>query len=252
VRTRRALFLSDVHLGWEVLERAHAELLDHLPAAIDDAEVIVLNGDIIDAYRGQPSARTRELVARFVELVAALRSEGRTVVYVEGNHDADAAGPLVPDRWSFDLEGAHGERIRALHGHRFADPPAPVGPYERYGRGFIRAENWCYARAAAIRAVYPHSIGWLVGAVGLIEDRAWRPGLYAAAADLDGPDVLVHGHFHFGPGHVRVGRRDLHRTGAWVSRGHRGSVDRMLRYEDGVFERITLERGKWIVPGDGR
>src|SRR5262249_1002786 len=88
VRIRRALLLSDLHLGWAVCARQHAELLDRLPEAADDAELIVLNGDVIDAHRGVPGSLEEDLVARLAGLVATWRGEGRTVVYVEGNHDA--------------------------------------------------------------------------------------------------------------------------------------------------------------------
>lgn len=254
LRFEQALFFSDVHLGWVPLVESHERWLDHLPAAAGDADLVVLNGDIIDDHRGQPSARVRELIARFTELVDRFRREGRNVVYVEGNHDLmhQAKGPLVPTVWRLDLTSREGRRVHVLHGHRFAEEPEQTGPYERYGKRFLRLENWCYSKMSALRAIYPHSIGWLAGAVGLTEDLIWRPGLYRQAGGFADVDVLVHGHYHFGPGRVQVGKLELIRTGAWVSRGHRGTVDRMLRYRNGRFERITLEGGRWIVPGDGR
>lgn len=253
-RFEQALFFSDVHLGWVPLVESHERWLEHLPSAVGDADLVVLNGDIIDDHRGQPSARVQELIARFVELMEGFRREGRKVVYVEGNHDTMrlAKGALVPDCWKLELTSKDGRRVRVLHGHRFDEEPEEAGPYERYGKRFLRFENWCYSKVRALQAVYPHSIGWLVGAVGLGEDLAWRPGLYRQARVIDDVDVLVHGHYHFGPGRVQVGRLALIRTGAWVSQGHRGTVDRMLRYRAGKFERITLSGGRWVVPADGR
>src|SRR5262245_55733082 len=120
MRVRRALLLSDVHLGWSVCTRQHEALLARLPEAVDDAELVVLNGDIIDDHRGLLRGAEADLVARFTDLVDTWRAEGRTVVYVEGNHDVAPEGTrLVPDRWHHDWEGAHGERMRVLHGHRF-------------------------------------------------------------------------------------------------------------------------------------
>jgi UDP-2,3-diacylglucosamine pyrophosphatase LpxH len=253
-RISRALFLSDIHLGWIPAARNHQRLLDHLPAAAEDAELIVLNGDVIDAHRGQPSSLVRELISRFGELMARFKREGRDVVYVEGNHDAMhlVKGDLVPDRWHYDFEGKEGERIRVLHGHRFEESWNRAGPYEHYGRNFLRAENWSYAKARMLAAIYPHTIGWLVGAVGWLEDRFWRPRFYERIRKMAGPEVLVHGHFHFGPGRLALGSLTLHKSGSWVSRGHRGTVDRMLRYREGQFERIALEGTRWVVPGDGR
>ncbi len=264
VRVRRAVFFSDVHLGWVPLAAHHETFLRHLPAAVDDAELVVLNGDVLDEHRGRPSSRVEALVSALAEQVAEWRRQGRQVVYVEGNHDprTRATGPLVPDTWCHTFEGAHGERIRVLHGHKLDDPGPPEGAYEGYGKHLLRAENWLYARSALLRAIYPHSIGWLVGGVGFAEDRLWRPRFYAAVAERltgsgdDGTDVLVHGHFHFGPGSVQLpgpgGTLELHRTGAWVSPGHLGTVDRLLRYRHGRFERMQLQDGRWRPSTDGR
>src|SRR5687767_5411639 len=120
VRVRRAVFFSDVHLGWIPLCGHHERFLDHLPGAVDDAELVVLNGDVLDDHRGLPSPRAETLVTRLSELVQTWRREGRQVVYIEGNHDPRtpppggqrARGPLLPDAWCHDFEGALGERIR--------------------------------------------------------------------------------------------------------------------------------------------
>ncbi|MEZ4296852.1 MAG: metallophosphoesterase [Polyangiaceae bacterium] len=242
MRTRRALLLSDVHIGWTVCARGHLRLLERLHEAADDAELIVLNGDIVDHHRGLPRPIDTELVAMLTELLHRFRAEGRKVVYVEGNHDEPASDlPLAPDRWLFDWEGAHGERVRVLHGHRFSDEVFQQGPYERYGRHLIRAENWLYARIAPMRMSYRMGPGWLVGAVGRTEDILWTRDFPGRVSPLLGDtDVLVHGHFHFGRAHRTIAGKPVWRTGAWVSRGHLGSKDRMLRYTDGRFERIEL------------
>lgn len=255
-RVRRALLLSDVHLGWSVCARQHVRLLDRLPEAVDDAELVVLNGDMIDGHRGLPRGVEAELVGRLSEMVGAWRAEGRQVVYVEGNHDlvADAETmPVGPDRWSFDWEGAGGERVRVLHGHRFAEEPYRSGAYEAVGRHLIRAENHLYAHVTPARAAYRYGPGWFVGAVGFTEDVLWTrdfPGRVAPL--LPGADVLVHGHFHFGRAHRRIAGKPVWRSGAWVSHGHLGSVNRMLRYRDGRFERIGLEGKGFRAFDDGR
>jgi UDP-2,3-diacylglucosamine pyrophosphatase LpxH len=253
-RFSRALVLSDIHLGWVPAAQGHARLIEHLPRAAGDAELIVLNGDVIDDHRGQPGSLVRDLIARFSEIIARFKREGREVVYVEGNHDAMhlAKGELIPDRWHYDFEGKHGERVRVLHGHRFEEKWGRAGAYEHYGRRFLRFENWSYSKVRALRSMYPHTIGWMVGAIGWLEDRFWRPRFYDRARVMLGLDVLVHGHFHFGPGRLSLGALQLHKSGSWVSRGHRGTVDRMLRYRDGKFERIALHGDRWIAPDDGR
>jgi UDP-2,3-diacylglucosamine pyrophosphatase LpxH len=232
----------------------HELFLARLPEAVDDAELVVLNGDMIDVHRGLPRGIEADLVARFVELVASWRSEGRSVVYVEGNHDIATDGiPLVPDRWLFDWEGAHGERVRVLHGHRFEDGAFRPGTYEDVGRHILRLENHLYARLAALRASYWLGPGWFAGAVGLAEDVLWTRDFPARMAPLlPDVDVVVHGHAHFGQAHWTVGGKPAWRSGAWVSHGHLGSVDRMLRYRDGKFERIGLEGQRFRAYDDGR
>jgi UDP-2,3-diacylglucosamine pyrophosphatase LpxH len=251
-RIRRVLALSDVHLGWAVCTASHRELLDALPQAADDAELILLNGDIVDAHRGLPGAAEAELVQRLAEQCARWRAEGRQVVVLEGNHDP-GPGPLGPTVWKHEFEGADGERVLVLHGHRFAEPEHAPGPYEHYGRHVIAAENVMYARVPLMRRYYGLGPGWFVGAWGLAEDRLWRPKFPARVEPLlAGIDVVVHGHFHFGPGRSSIAGRPAWRTGAWVARGHLGTVNRMLRYRDGTWQRIGLSRGRWTTSDDGR
>lgn len=254
MRIRRALLLSDVHLGWSVCARQHLRLLERLPEAVDGAELIVLNGDILDLHRGAPRPIEVELIHRFAEMVSAWRAEGRQVVYVEGNHDVPSDRlPLTPDRWVFDWEGAAGERVRVLHGHRFASSTFRPGAYESVGRHLLRAENLLYAHLPPMRAVYRLGPGWFVGAVGATEDILWTRDFPSRVTPLlPDADVLVHGHFHFGRAHRTIAGKPAWRSGAWVSHGHLGSVDRMLRYRDGRFERIGLAGGRFRATDDGR
>jgi hypothetical protein len=59
-------------------------------------------------------------------------------------------------------------------------------------------------------------------------------------------------HIHYGPGRGRAGRISTWRTGSWVSAGHLGTADRMLRYRDGRFERIGWFGRRWRAIDDGR
>ncbi|MBK8255791.1 MAG: metallophosphoesterase [Polyangiaceae bacterium] len=254
MRFRRALLLSDIHLGWSVCTDQHEVWLERLPEAVDDAELVVLNGDVLDHHRGFFTNRERELEQRLLELIRQFVKEGRRVVYVEGNHDvadAERTGLLTPDRWHFDWEGAHGEQIRVLHGHRFSNETFTPGAYERFGRHLLWAENYLYATRPTVRNVYGGSIGFLVGAIGWTEDVVWKNRFPGRVQSLLTTDVLVHGHFHFGPGHWKIGKTPVWKTGAWVSHGHLGSMDRMLRYRDGKFERITLGSKGFYATNDG-
>jgi UDP-2,3-diacylglucosamine pyrophosphatase LpxH len=252
---RKALVFSDVHLGWSVCSRHHARWLGRLPEAVDDADLVVLNGDVVDGHRRVQRAAERELVAQLSELVDGWRAEGRKVVYLEGNHDArpSAEQPLGPDRWLFDFETAKGERVRVLHGHRFSASAVPWAAYDRIGRTVLALENFVYGRVEALHALYRLGPGWLVSAVSAIECFLARRELPARLGPLiDGVDVLLHGHIHYGPGRGQIGAVATWRTGAFVSPGHLGTADRMLRYRGGRFERIGWSGGGWRAFDDGR
>ena len=252
---RSALLFSDVHLGWSVCSRHHARWLARLPEAVGDADLIVLNGDVIDGYRRVQRAAERDLVSQLAELVAGWRAEGRRVFYLEGNHDAHAslAQPLGPDRWLLDFETAGGERVRVLHGHRFSASEVSWAAYDRIGRGVLGVENFVYGRVPALHSLYRLGPGWLISAVGALECFLARRELPARVASLvDGVDVLLHGHIHYGPGHGRIGNVATWRTGSFVSPGHLRTADRMLRYRAGRFERIGWSAGGWRAFSDGR
>jgi UDP-2,3-diacylglucosamine pyrophosphatase LpxH len=254
-RVQSALLFSDVHLGWAICSRHHAHWLRHLSEAADDAELVVLNGDVVDGFRQVQRADDQELVAQLAELTEGWRREGRCVVYIEGNHDA-LPGPssrLFPDRWRLDFETQPGERVRVLHGHRFSASGTLWESYERAGRGLLSLENFVYGRSATLRSLYRYGPGWLVSAVGALECFLGRKALPRRIAPLiDGLDVLVHGHIHYGPGQGRIGNVPTWRTGSWVSPGHLRTADRMLRYRSGRFERIGWSGGRWRAFDDGR
>jgi len=255
VAVRSALVFSDVHLGWVVCAAHHADWLRRLPAAVDDAELVVLNGDVIDGHRRAPRATERGLVDELAELVAGWRREGRQVVYLAGNHDEDLepAVPLRPDGWQHAFHTASGERVRVLHGHRFSADAVTWRRYDALGRRLLGFENRLYARSATLRHLYRRAPGWLVSAVGRVECALARRRLPADLVPLLGDvDVVLHGHIHYGPGAGRIGRLRTWRTGSWVSPGHLRTADRMLRYRRGRFERIGWTGGRWRAHDDGR
>ena len=251
---RSALLFSDVHLGWAICSRHHARWLDRLPEAVGDADLVVLNGDIVDGFRRVQRPAERELVQQLRELVERWRREGRRVACIEGNHDPEPApaDPLAPDRWSLDFETHEGRRVRVLHGHRFSASELVGATYDRLGSPLLRVENFLYGRIRALASAYRLGPGWLVAAIGAAECGHARRALPSRLAPLlEGVDALLHGHIHYGPGRGRVGSVETWRTGSWVSPGHLGSADRMLRYRDGRFERIGWSESRWLAFVDG-
>ncbi|HKA15791.1 MAG TPA: hypothetical protein VKH41_12285, partial [Myxococcota bacterium] len=152
-----------------------------------------------------------------------------------------------------DFETVRGERVRVLHGHRFSASRAVWERYDRLGSAILPLENFAYGRVEALHALYPLGPGRLVAGIASIECLLARRALPARVAPLiEGVDVLLHGHIHYGPGRGQIGGVATWRTGSWVSPGHLGSADRMLRYRAGRFERIGWSDCGWRAYDDGR
>lgn len=116
---RRAVFLSDVHLG---SKHCHAaELADFL--ATVHCERLYLVGDIVDLwYLAQKRAKWGQAHNRVVEALHALRRAGTTIVYVPGNHDrpirrfCGLALPAMQVRRRTVHVTADGRRLLVTHG----------------------------------------------------------------------------------------------------------------------------------------
>ena len=145
----RVLVTSDFHLRdrcTEASEWAVGELLKVLEGWHGPG-VLVFAGDLVELWAGEePSIRTAlDAHPEFVEAVSAFASgEGRTVLYLVGNHDGCAAwdpetileattrlGCQVSLTAEIDVEGVDGSTVRMEHGHatdpanRFDDPRDP-------------------------------------------------------------------------------------------------------------------------------
>ena len=143
-----------------------------------------------------------------------------------------------------------------LHGHRFSASELTWAAYDRLGRGVLGAENFVYGRVPALRSLYRFGPGWLGAAVASVECFVARRQLPARVASLvDGVDVLLHGHIHYGPGHGRIGDVATWRTGSFVSPGHLRTrrphaalsrrplrADRLERRELARLQRRSLSR----------
>ena len=139
---RRAVFLSDVHLG-----SAHchaAELADFLAAL--RCERLYLVGDIVDLWwMAQRRARWDAAHNRVVEALHALRRGGTELVYIPGNHDRPArrfCGLMLPAmrirRRAIHVT-ADGRRLLVTHGDDY-DAVTHFGSLqEKFG-------DWLYYR----------------------------------------------------------------------------------------------------------
>ena len=248
--TREALFFSDIHLGWVPCYEDHVLWLRHLPEAVGDADLIVMNGDIVDLSRGCHRKEERALIDDLKARVQRWRSEGRRVLYLEGNHDLmeRAAPDFTPSDWMAEIRGHRGERILALHGHRFSDAPWSPTPYERLGKHLLRLENALYAQVPWILPFYGKTLGRGPDHIGQLESQAWARKLPGRIASLvQAGDQLVVGHTHFDRGYRDIAGVGVWRTGAWIQGGQASSANRMLRYHKGLFRRVGWDGNEWVA-----
>ncbi|MBU8976685.1 MULTISPECIES: UDP-2,3-diacylglucosamine diphosphatase [unclassified Lysobacter] len=139
---RRAVFVSDVHLG---SKHCHAaELADFLSGLRCDRLYLV--GDIVDLWwMAQRRARWDAAHNRVVEALHALRRAGTEIVYVPGNHDRPIrrfCGLALP-RMSVRRRAIHvtadGRRLLVTHGDDYDGITHFGGLQEQFG-------DWLYYR----------------------------------------------------------------------------------------------------------
>lgn len=102
---RKILTLSDIHFPFALVDELDKAIIKH-----SDADVVVLNGDILDGYafntygRAKRIAALKEYIAAF-ELVRRLSESFPKVVIVSGNHDRRPAKVLSRSS-DFEKEGS--------------------------------------------------------------------------------------------------------------------------------------------------
>lgn len=139
---RRAVFISDVHMG-----SAHchaAELADFLGAL--RCERLYLVGDIVDLWwMAQRRARWDAAHNRVVEALHALRRAGTELVYIPGNHDRPARSfcglmlPAMQVRRRAIHVTADGRRLLVIHGDDYDNTTHFGTLQEKFG-------DWLYYR----------------------------------------------------------------------------------------------------------
>lgn len=140
---RRAVFISDVHLGSRHCHAAElAEFLSRLRC-----DRLYLVGDIVDLWWLAQRRRASWGAAhnRVVEALHALRRAGTELVYIPGNHDRPArrfcglALPAMRVRRRCVHATADGRRLLVVHGDDYDAVTHFGGLQERFG-------DWLYYR----------------------------------------------------------------------------------------------------------
>jgi UDP-2,3-diacylglucosamine pyrophosphatase LpxH len=139
---RRAVFISDVHLG---ARHCHAaELADFLAGL--QCDKLYLVGDIVDLWwLAQRRATWGQAHNRVVEALHALRRAGTEIIYIPGNHDrpirrcCGLALPAMQVRRRCVHTTADGRRLLVVHGDDYDAMTHFGGLQERFG-------DWLYYR----------------------------------------------------------------------------------------------------------
>lgn len=124
MKSYRAIFVSDIHLG---TKDCKADQLDNF-LKYNTCDTLYLVGDIIDAWKIQQNKwRWKQSHTNVVRRVLGHAKRGTRVVYVAGNHD-EFLRPMIPYAFSFGLVeihnqvehiGADGRHYLVIHGDLF-------------------------------------------------------------------------------------------------------------------------------------
>lgn len=233
----RALFLSDIHLGFR---RARVYELNQFLRQIE-AERIVLVGDIVDAESLSRRPFWNAEHTQIVRTLLARRRAGTRLIYLPGNHDASVAvlAEMLQGQIEVHREWVHrtarGNRLLVLHGDRFdADMPCPqwlgrLGD-ALYDATVMLSHNLNNARRALGRPYWPLaerlklSVGTSVRYITAFEEIAARH------AREQGYDGVLCGHIH--RANLRQIAGTLYcNTGDWVE-----SCSAVVERADGALE----------------
>ena len=201
---RRAVFVSDVHLG---SKHCHAAEFAGFLETLDCARLYLV-GDIVDLWwMAQKRAHWNGAHNRVVEALHALRRRGTELIYIPGNHDRPIrkfCGLMLPAmqvrRRAIHVT-ADGRRLLVTHGDDYDSVTHFGGLQERFG-------DWLYYRILTGNRIFNgvrRKFGlryWSLseylkrrsGAAERYIERYVRAGL--ADARQRGLDGIVCGHIH--------------------------------------------------------
>ena len=139
---RRAVFLSDVHLG---SAHCHAAELARFLSTLRCGRLYLV-GDIVDLWwMAQRRASWRPAHGEVIQALHALRRAGTQIIYIPGNHDASlrqVCGLMLPAmqvRRRAIHTTADGRRLLVVHGDEYDGATHFGGLQERFG-------DWLYYR----------------------------------------------------------------------------------------------------------
>lgn len=221
-RTYRAVFLSDIHLGFRGC-RAN-DLLDFLRGC--ECEYLYLVGDIVDLWQIRRRPYWPQAHNDVLRTVLGKAKHGTRIVYLPGNHD-EAAKAYIGHQFgnvSINETAVHtradGSRMLILHGDQFDAAVASsrwVGMLGSQAYDMLlaanRLVNWvrrhCGFPYWSLAGFLKHKVKNAVQYISRYEEVVARE---AARSDVSG---VVCGHIHR-PEIATIGDIAYHNCGDWV------------------------------------
>jgi UDP-2,3-diacylglucosamine pyrophosphatase LpxH len=240
IRRFRTLFISDVHLGSKAAKTDY--LLDFLRA--NEAETIILVGDIVDGWRLKRSWYWPQACNDVVQKLLRKARKGSRIIYIPGNHDEfmrdfpglHFGGIEVAQRHMH--EGADGQKYLVLHGDEF-------DVVVRNARLLAYLGDWAYDMAILVNIVLSavrRRLGlpyWSFSAWAKLQVKhavnfiGEFQRVVAEEARRENADGVICGHIHHAVIEDIGGVRYIN-TGDWVE-----SCTAIAEHHDGTMELIT-------------
>ncbi len=240
IRRFRTLFISDVHLGSKAAKTDY--LLDFLRA--NEAETIILVGDIVDGWRLKRSWYWPQACNDVVQKLLRKARKGSRIIYIPGNHDefmrdfpgVHFGGIEVAQRHMH--EGADGQKYLVLHGDEF-------DVVVRNARLLAYLGDWAYDMAILVNiglSAVRRRLGlpyWSFSAWAKLQVKhavnfiGEFQRVVAEEARRENADGVICGHIHHAVIEDIGGVRYIN-TGDWVE-----SCTAIAEHHDGTMELIT-------------
>lgn len=166
--TRKILCFSDIHFPFALEDELKKAIEEH-----SDADIVVLNGDILDGYiystfsKAKRIAALKEYIAAF-ELVRCLAEKFKDVIIVSGNHDSRPAKALKA--LGFEQEESQVLRpdllARIANGEKLDESGDLVEKIDFSNVHYQKYDSW-YVRVG--KTIFCHPSGYKGGPGGTVQ-----------------------------------------------------------------------------------
>lgn len=219
----KTIVISDVHLGTKGSKAKEVSRF----LKMNTAEVLILNGDIIDGWQLKKSGEWKRKHTRFIQRILKMITEHDTkIIYLRGNHD-DFLDQFIPMKVGnmqlvreWILEGINGKRYLITHGDIFDSVTSKMAWLAKLGDvgyTFLLWLNRVYNEYRAKRGLPYYSLSAVIKAkvkqaVSYISDYEEKLVELAKTKKCEG---IICGHIHQ-PAIKMYGDIEYLNSGDWV------------------------------------